>query len=358
MRVAIVVPAWFADEFQVIGGGDRYPHQLARALRAHCEVTFITFGPAYSERVADGLEMVVLPASGRDKSNPIPQLGYFMRRRFDLIHVQQVRCAVTSLLAPLCKVFRIPLVATDLGGGGPALTMRLRIYTLVPRFLLISDFSRSLLPPSTWPRSTVIHGGVEPGLLRYSDAPRKRQALIVGRIMPHKGQNYLIDAIGDDIPLVIAGKVIDKAYHERLRRQAEGRPVTFLLQPPDQRLREEYATAAVTVSASVYTDLDGRHWHNSELLGLTLLESMAVGTPVVCTAVGGMVEYVEDGVTGFVVPPNDPAALRDRILRLLDDPELTARMGRAGRAFAERSSWQKVAEQTFAAYREVARASR
>lgn len=358
MKVAIVVPAWFADEFQVIGGGDRYPHQLARALRAHCDVTFVTFGPHFRETEVDRLRMVVVPASGRDKSNPLPRVGYFMRGQFDLIHVQQVRCAVTSLLAPICKVLRIPLVATDLGGGGPALTMRLRIYALIPRFVLISDFSRSLLPPSTWPRSTVIHGGVDVDRLSFAPGPRKRHVLIVGRIMPHKGQNYLIDACADDIPLVIAGKVIDKPYHERIRKQAQGRPVTFLIQPPDERLREEYATTGVTVSASVYTDLDGRFWHNSELLGLTMLESMAVGTPVVCTAVGGMVEYVEDGVTGFVVPPNDSAALRDRILRILDDNQLAAEMGRAGRAFAERNSWQEVAAQTFAAYREVARTSR
>ena len=357
MRVAIVVPAWFSDRFQVIGGGDRYPLQVARALRGLCDVTFVTFGPRFEEAVMDGLKMVVLPARGKDKSNPIPSLGYLLRGRFDVIHVQQLRCVVTSLLAPLCKALRIPLVVTDLGGGGPALTMRLRIYALVPRFLLISDFSRGLLPPSTWPRCQVIHGGVDVEELPYSDAPRKRQALIVGRIMPHKGQNYLIEATGQDVPLVIAGRAIDKAYQERIRRQAEGRPVTFLVQPPDSELRRLYTESAVTVSASVYTDLDGRHWHNSELLGLTLLESMAVGTPVVCTAVGGMVEYVEDGVTGFIVPPNDSAALRDRILRILDDPGLAARMGRAGRDFAERSSWRKVAQETYAAYRELATTS-
>lgn len=358
MRIAIVLPFWFDDDFQIIGGGDRYPYQLARALQAHCEVTFVTFGPRFRENDSDGLKHVVLPAVQWQRSNPVSWPGYFLDGRFDVIHVQQLRCALTSFLAPLCKLLRIPLVVTDLGGGGPALTMRLGIYRLVPRFLLISDFSRSLLPASTWPRTTVIHGGVDVADLPFSDGPRERRALIVGRIMPHKGQNFLIDAVGDDIPLMIAGRVIDQDYYERLVRQAEGRPVTFLIQPSDARLKEEYARSAVTVSASVFTDLDGRHWHNSELLGLTLLESMAIGTPVVCTAVGGMVEYVQDGVNGFVVPPNDSVALRDRILRLLDDPSLAARMGRAGREFAERSSWAQVAEETFAAYRELARTDR
>jgi glycosyltransferase involved in cell wall biosynthesis len=82
----------------------------------------------------------------------------------------------------------------------------------------------------------------------------------------------------------------------------------------------------MTVSASVYRDLDGKVWPNSELLGLTLLESMAVGTAVVCTDVGGMPEYVVDGTTGFIVPPNDAGAMRAAVQRLIGDSELARRM--------------------------------
>lgn len=72
--------------------------------------------------------------------------------------------------------------------------------------------------------------------------------------------------------------------------------------------------------------------------GLTaLLEAMALGRPVVMTANPGMEEYIEDGVTGLLVPPGDQVALRDAITSLLKDPQAAAEMGRAGRRRVEQN---------------------
>ena len=73
----------------------------------------------------------------------------------------------------------------------------------------------------------------------------------------------------------------------------------------------------------------------SEGFGLAALEAMAASTPVVATAVGGAPEVVDDGVTGWLVPPGDPAALGERIQELLLNPDLRTRMGTAGRRRAE-----------------------
>jgi len=70
---------------------------------------------------------------------------------------------------------------------------------------------------------------------------------------------------------------------------------------------------------------------SAEGLSNSLLESMAAGVPVVATTVGGNPEVVEEGVTGFLVPPRDPAALAQAICRFLDSPELASRFGQAGR---------------------------
>lgn len=67
-----------------------------------------------------------------------------------------------------------------------------------------------------------------------------------------------------------------------------------------------------------------------EALGTAYIEASACGIPVVGTAVGGVPEVIQDDVTGFLVPPNDPAQLQAVILRLLNDPELRCRLGRAG----------------------------
>ncbi len=68
-----------------------------------------------------------------------------------------------------------------------------------------------------------------------------------------------------------------------------------------------------------------------EAFGLVLAEAMSCGKPVVATAVGGIPEVVEDGGTGFLAPPGDPAALAAKLVLLANDPALRERMGRAGR---------------------------
>ncbi len=91
-----------------------------------------------------------------------------------------------------------------------------------------------------------------------------------------------------------------------------------------------------------------------EPLGIVNLEAMACATPVVASAVGGIPEVVDDGVTGLLVPPAEPKALADAVNRLLDDPGLAAEMGRAGRRRATAEfSWRAIAEQTVALYEAV-----
>jgi colanic acid/amylovoran biosynthesis glycosyltransferase len=74
-----------------------------------------------------------------------------------------------------------------------------------------------------------------------------------------------------------------------------------------------------------------------EPFGITALEAMAAGLPVVATWAGGLPELVEDGRTGCLVPPRDPVALADRLRALLLNPEQRRRMGEAGRARATES---------------------
>ena len=89
----------------------------------------------------------------------------------------------------------------------------------------------------------------------------------------------------------------------------------------------------------------------SELLGLVALEAMACGTPVVASRVGGLAEVVQDGETGFLVPPGDVPALRDRLDQLLRDPALARRLGDNARArVLEHFTWARVAERCLAAY--------
>lgn len=109
--------------------------------------------------------------------------------------------------------------------------------------------------------------------------------------------------------------------------------VDFLGALEGDRLIEEYQSASVTVLPSLT---------NAESFGMTLIESMACGTPVVGSAIGGIPYVIEDDVTGLLVPPGDVCALAAACQRLLEDRELNARLGEAGRRHVVSSfSWKE-----------------
>lgn len=111
---------------------------------------------------------------------------------------------------------------------------------------------------------------------------------------------------------------------------------------PIAELREAYARAGVVV---VPQFRDG-YAYGSEGGGLTaLLEAMAMGRPLVVSDRGILRDFVRDGVEALVVPPEDPAALREAIARVLGDPELAANLGAAARARVE----ERFTSQHFAA---------
>jgi len=88
--------------------------------------------------------------------------------------------------------------------------------------------------------------------------------------------------------------------------------------------------------------------------GVVAREAMAYGRPVVASAVGGLAEAVEDGVTGLLVPPGDQGALRAALERLLADRALRDRLGEAAGAWArDHFSWDAATKATIAAYREA-----
>ena len=145
-----------------------------------------------------------------------------------------------------------------------------------------------------------------PADVREPDEPP--HVLYVGRLSEEKGVRELATATEG-----LARVVVGDGPLRHLFPDAVG------LVPPGE-LGRYYEHAAVVVCPS-----------RREGYGVVAREALARGRPVVATAVGGLLDAVEDGVTGLRVPPNDPAALRSAIERLLGDPELRRRLGAAGR---------------------------
>ena len=157
--------------------------------------------------------------------------------------------------------------------------------------------------------------------------------LFVGRLSEEKGLPELLVAT-EGVARVIVG---DGPLRDGIP-EAAGFVGPSMLGP-------YYERAAVVVCPS-----------RREGYGVVAREAMAFGRPVVASAVGGLVDAVEDGVTGLLVPPRDPAALRSAIERLLGDAELRRRLGGTARLRAvERFSWAAATSAAIAAYREALR---
>jgi glycosyltransferase involved in cell wall biosynthesis len=170
--------------------------------------------------------------------------------------------------------------------------------------------------------------------------------------MPHKGVNYLIDAVPDGMQLTVMGMPYHEQFYKDLLSLSTGKQIRFLHDQDDAALVRAYRNAMCVVLPSVYTDMYGGKTDVPELLGQTLLEGMACGLPAICTNVASMPEIVVDGVTGFVVPPNDSRTLAERIVWLRNNPDGARAMGQAGRKrVLEKFVWSQVVKRCLDAYR-------
>ncbi len=189
----------------------------------------------------------------------------------------------------------------------------------------------------------------------------KRMLLFVGRLEPLKGLETLLRAIahlrdnggnqGDICLAVIGGDLDDLEAPQsqelekllQLRNEFDlDRMVTFLGKKDQDSLPYYYSAAEMVIMPSHY-----------ESFGMVALESMACGTPVIASMVGGLAHLVEDGVTGFHVPVEDHRALGENISALLKDKALRYRMGHDAFAFAKKFSWENIADRMIQLYQEL-----
>lgn len=347
-----LAPIPFADQ-AVVGGGERYPTELSRAMARYVPTTLISFGRGGSVRREGNLTTRIYPIIRYvDQKRVNPLSPWFLRELpgAAVIHCHQYQTLMTNMAVLLGSILGKKSFATDHGGGGKNYSRRLRIADRLTGFLPVSAFSATFFPEMAG-KTTMIGSGIDPELFKPADVKRQRSVLYVGRIMPHKGIDYLVQAVRPDTPLKVIGRVYNQQYFAYLRKLAEGKQVTFVNDAGDREIIQEYGAATVCVLPSVYRSWDGVTHKQPELLGISLLEAMGCETPVVCTNVGGMPEAVVEGETGFVVPPNDSEALSDRLYRLLDDPARARAMGKAARQHVlENWTWDLVARRCLKAY--------
>ena len=233
----------------------------------------------------------------------------------------------------------------------------------ISKVLAVSQALADALSDNGIRNVAVVHNGIDLGawtpkppavteaLLRRFDLGGRRVLLFPGRISGAKGINQILAALAiaartvPDAALLVAGSAEGggSSYQQLPQRYGVAERVRFAGQlSPEEMVAAYFACAAVVVPSVCFDSFPSVN-----------LEAMAAGKPVVATCFGGSREAVADGQTGFIINPYDTNALTDRIVRLLSDPALAARLGVAGhaRAVAEFSAprWLEELERQYAA---------
>jgi glycosyltransferase involved in cell wall biosynthesis len=195
--------------------------------------------------------------------------------------------------------------------------------------------------------------------------PRDPIVVYVGRLLPRKDVRNVVRAVAllrreTDLPvklLLVGGEspepdpIATPEIGELRALAAElgiAEALHFAGKQQSDLLRYYYCAGDVAVTTPWY-----------EPFGLTPLEAMACGRPVVGSSVGGIAFTIADGVTGYLVPPRDPAALAARLHELLTRPERRQEMGQQARRRVEREfTWPMVAAHTAALYQQLLHAHR
>jgi glycosyltransferase involved in cell wall biosynthesis len=240
------------------------------------------------------------------------------------------RSSEVALLA--AKQQRKPICLSDHGGHSSWLGHNIGFLELVDQIVAYSDFGAKFY--RTTRPIEVVKGGVDGHAFAPSyPRPIRDRITYVGRLLPHKGIDRLIRALPEHLPLTICGRPYHEPYFALLRELARGKQVEFRTGATDDEIRGLYARAWANVLPSVHRDCYGNVYQAPELMGLTLLESMACGTPAIASNLAAMPEFIEHGVTGFVFDDEDE--LRRQLERLATHPDMVERIGAAARERVE-----------------------
>ena len=334
MKVAVLTTSYPRDDQDVAGAFVR--DAVDHLRRAGVDVTVVSpasfrnFGIAYGHGIAGNLRR----APWKLALVPLFLASFALAARraardADVVHAHWLPSALPALAT------RKPLVV-QLWGTDVELAERAR-----PAARRLLRRARVVLCPSHALAAAARELGardvrvVPPGVVvpsKVGEPDEPPHVLFVGRLSKEKGVVELLEATAG-LPRVVVG---DGPLRERV-------PDATGFVPPGG-LGPYYERAAVVACPS-----------RREGYGVVAREAMAHGRPVVASAVGGLLDTVEDGVTGLLVPPRDPAALRGAFERLLGDEELRRRLGRAARDKArDELSWERATAATIDAYRTAA----
>lgn len=291
----------------------------------------------------------------------IATLRLVRREKFDILHVQwPFPHGIWGVAAKWMT--DLPMVCT-FHGAEILLAERLRPVRAILKFILSradavtcnSSFTAARVGRLTDKKITVLpYGATITGAERMRTVRSSGPArlLFVGRLIQRKGLRYLIQAMADleGVMLDVVGDGPEAEPCKALARDlGVADRITFHGFVSNEKLEALLSTTDAFVLPSIIDDRG-----DTEGLGVVLIEAMAFRTPVVASAVGGIVDVVENEVSGLLVPEKDPKALAAAIARLLCDPALARELGMAGhKRGVEYFDWSRITDALESVYTEV-----
>ncbi|HUR82775.1 MAG TPA: glycosyltransferase family 4 protein [Thermoanaerobaculia bacterium] len=238
---------------------------------------------------------------------------------------------IVSKFAPITYSFTVH--AFDIQGDRSLLDWKIRESRFVRSISQYNKrFLEGLYPKDAHGKIEVIHVGIEPDVYANDVAPVPGRILCVAGHRPYKGLPYLIEAcrilrdegIDFECNLVGHGPMHDE-LESMIRDRNLGDRVHLIGPRPEEEVAKMMREASLFVLPSI-VDKDGM----MEGIPVALMEAMATGRAVVSTTTAGIPELVDHGVSGLLVPPQDPTALANAIKTLLSDPVKSKAMGARG----------------------------
>ncbi len=345
------------------GGVERGTVDLAKHLKQHGHKAVVVSagGPLVGDLTSAGVTHYVLPVH---RKSPL-SVFYSVRELAKIVKLENVelihaRSRVPALIAFLVsRRACVPFITTCHGfynrsflswvmGWGKLVIAASHIIAQRMR----DDFNVS------HEKIRLIHRGVNLKEFRLREKrpvdERRRTVVIglIGRITPIKGHSLFLKAMArvtrvfPNVKIQIIGDAPKPQYKEELLALTRSLGLSGVVEFLGTRydIPELLSQMDVLVAPSV----------GEEAFGRVVIEAGACGVPVVCTRIGGLVDIIEDGKDGLLVPPNDPRQLAEAVLRLLKDPELAQSLADSLRRRVEREfSLDLMFEKTLGVYQEA-----
>jgi len=367
MRIALVAE----DYYPQLGGVPEHVHNLALQLNSWGHPTTVVTSHMGDHPDAEfvrrvGTSRVIYSNGGVSRVTT----GWRLRRRleelfragrYDIVHVHGGLAPTLGLAAPFAAWrVGIPVVATFHSWFRRSIGCRV-FRRALQRILDRHAATIAVSPPvvdanaryfrAQW---DIIPNGVDTTFFRPNGRGRRPtdtlgehpRLLFLGRIEPRNGLGTLLDAMPRILArfpgavLTVVGDGPWRGYYARRAREL-GPSVRFVGQVFDDR-PAYYGSADLYLCPTTIASF-----------GVTLLEAMACGTPMIVSDNLGFRSVIDGGEEAVVIPPDDPRVWADTTIALLGDPERRAAMGRAGVAKAAGFAWPRIARQELAVYERV-----